>query len=185
MRKAKEMRRLRDRLVGALTLPIPAVPDALFAELITIVEAIRGREIQLLKEEFPHRTASGLWLDLETRDVIVVDRRGTPFHQLGILFHEVWHMLNGDCGTHVVGRAVAARMLSARADVPDLETAVLKVAARTDFSEREERDAEEFALLAVTRCRVWLEGAPDSGPMDRGHVAGRIGMSLGHRRHQG
>ncbi|MCX4904693.1 toxin-antitoxin system, toxin component [Streptomyces sp. NBC_00878] len=178
------MRDLIGQLTDRLRLPVPADPDQLFAALLAIVSEMRGREVQLLMEAFPHQTASGLWLDLPEFDLIVVDKRATPLHQLAIFFHEVWHMLKGDCGNHAVGRTVATRMLSTRADLPELPDTVRKVAARTEFKRREEADAERFGLLAVTRFRVWLEGEPDREATDRGQIAGRIGASLGQRRTQ-
>jgi hypothetical protein len=189
--KAKEMRdlisQMRD-LIGQLGygvhLPAPTDPDRLFEALLAVVSTMRGREVQLVMEEFPHQTASGLWLDLPDFDLIVVDKRATPIHQLAIFFHEVWHMLKGDCGNHAVGKTVATRMLSTRTDLPQLQETVRKVAARTEFRRREEVDAERFGLLAVTKFRVWLEGEPNSGATDRGQIAGRIGASLGQRRPQ-
>ncbi|MFG2348699.1 toxin-antitoxin system, toxin component [Streptomyces phaeochromogenes] len=182
--KAKEMRNLIGQLADGLSLSVPTDSERLFAALIESVSEIRGREVHLIKEEFPHQTASGLWLDLPTHDLIVVDKRATPLHQLAIFFHEVWHMLKGDCGNHLVGTAVAARMLTTRADLPDLQETVRKVAARTEFDRSEEADAERFGLLAVTQFRVWLEGGPNGMAMDRDQIAGRIGASLGHRRPQ-
>lgn len=189
MRTEQEMRRLIERLVGGLQdgrhgLPIPTDPDSLCAALIAVVRDIRGREVVLLKEEFPRQTASGLWLDLASHDIIIVDERAAPVHQLAILCHEIWHMFHGDCGHHVAGAAVAARMLNRRADRRHLRSAVLRVAARSVFDERAEQDAETFALRAVTHVRVWLEGDPARIPSDRTQVAGRIGASLGHRRSQ-
>ncbi|MEU1195234.1 toxin-antitoxin system, toxin component [Streptomyces sp. NPDC005813] len=182
MRKAKVMRRLIDELVDDLGLPVPAEPDDLFVALVDLVSRRTGRELVLLQEEFPYRTASGLWLDLPDRDVIVVDKRATPLHRLAIFFHEIWHMLDGACGHHVPGGTVAGGLLSARADLPRLDETVRRVAARTEFDHREEAAAEKFGLLAVTRFRVWLEGEPDGTPPDRGEIAGRISASLGDRR---
>ncbi|MFF6995227.1 toxin-antitoxin system, toxin component [Streptomyces sp. NPDC008313] len=182
--KAREMRALIGQLVDGLRLPIPTDPDALFAALIASVSEMRGREVLLIKEEFPHQTASGLFLDLPAYDLIVVDKRATPLHQLAIFFHEVWHMLKGDCGNHLVGKTVATRLLSTYTSLPELHETVRKVAARTEFNRREEADAERFGLLAVAQVRVWLEGEPDSTSTDRDRIAGRIGASLGHRRPQ-
>ena len=184
--KAREMRNLIGRLVEGLGLPVPTDPDRLFTALLAALSEMRGREVLLVKEEFPHQTASGLWLDLPDHDLIVVDKRATSLHQLAIFFHEVWHMLKGDCGNHPVGRTVAARMLSTRGDLPALQETVRRVAARTEFNRREEADAERFGLLAVTRFRVWIEGDPNdtATATDRGQIAGRIGASLGHRRPQ-
>ncbi|MET9895029.1 toxin-antitoxin system, toxin component [Streptomyces sp. NPDC006465] len=177
--RAKEMRNLIGRLVVGLSLPIPVDSDALFAALIDRVSEIRGRQVILLMEEFPHRTATGLWLDMPEHDIILVDKRAAPVHKLAIMCHEIWHMVKGDCGHHSPGVSVAARALSGRAD---LRQAVRAVAARTEFHERSEQEAETFALRAVTHLRIWLEGEPDSPSTDRTQVAGRIGASLGHRR---
>ncbi|MER7677432.1 MULTISPECIES: toxin-antitoxin system, toxin component [unclassified Streptomyces] len=180
--RAREMRHLIRRLTDGLALPVPADPDALFAALTARVAEMRGRQIVLLKEEFPQGTATGLWLELPEQDVVVVDRRAAPVHQLAILCHEIWHMTQGDCGHHTSGSRVAARVLSDRADLP---RAVGAVAARTEFNERSEQDAETFALRAVTRLRVWLEGEADGLAADRTRIAGRITASLGHHRSKG
>lgn len=69
------MRNLIDWLADGVSLPVPAAPDALFDALIAVVSDIRGREVVLLKEEFPHRTATGLWLDMPDHDIVLVDKR--------------------------------------------------------------------------------------------------------------
>ena len=183
----KEMRRLIDHLADGLHARGPAVPadaDSLCAALITVVRDLRGRDIEVLKEEFPHRTATGLWLDLPTHDLIVIDKRAAPLHQLAIFCHEIWHMIKDDCGHHVAGVDVAARMLDNNADLRNLKQTVLRVAARSVFDEKAEQSAETFALKAVTQFRIWLEGQPDHLAQDRTRVAGRIGASLGSRRPQ-
>jgi hypothetical protein len=175
--RKKEMRRLIDHVVGNLGLPIPTEPDVLFAALIREVGKIRQREIRLLKEPFPPQTASGLWLRLETYDLVVVDSRATPLHQLAILGHELGHMLLGKCGQHDAAQAVAGQLKSTRGGIDE----ALEVAARTRFDDEDERRAETFALIAVTQTRQYLEGTPFTAPHG---IAGRIGKSLGHRRPQ-
>ena len=83
VRRVRVMRRLVDELVAGIGLPVPTEPDALFDALIRLVSAKTGRELIVLRKEFPHRTASGLWLDLPDRDIIVIDERATPLHQIG------------------------------------------------------------------------------------------------------
>jgi hypothetical protein len=185
LRAEREMRRFIDRLAGELQsgkheLPVPLTAEALCDALIDVVSEIRGRKVMLLREEFPEQMASGMWLDLADQDLILVDVRAKPLHQLAILCHEMWHMINGDCGHHVTGTSVAARMLDQRAGLQDLRGTVVRAAARSEFDERAEQAAETFALKAVTHFRFWLEGEPDS--RDRTRVAGRIGASLGSRR---
>ena len=116
------------------------------------------------------------------RDLVVIEERTAPDHQLVILGHELWHMQAGHCGQHVDGAAVAARLLSQDAD---LRETVLRVAARTRFVLSDEQDAESFGLLLASKCRTWLAGSALRGPVRRDHLAGRIGASLGYRGPQG
>lgn len=116
------------------------------------------------------------------QDLVVIEERTAPDHQLVILGHELWHMQAGHCGRHVEGTAVAARLLSQDAD---LRATVLKVAARTRFDLTDEQDAESFGLLLASKCRAWLAGSALRGPVRRDHLAGRIGASLGYRGPQG
>lgn len=176
MNKSKEMRRLAERFTTDLALPMPADPDVLLRELTCLAARERGRKVVLRKEVFPPMTATGLWMETTTRDIIVIDQRAASWHQLVIFFHEVWHMLRGDCGMHLGDSAVAARLLTEDADLAAVAT---NVAARTTFDQQSEKDAERFGLLMRRRLTPWLEGLPDAIASDG--LAGRIGASLGHR----
>lgn len=184
----KEMRRLCGELVGELTLPAPADPADLYSALCEAMSRRRGRPVHYRTAAFPPGTASGLWLDMPERDLVVIEERTAPDHQLVILGHELWHMQAGHCGQHVhvaestVGAAVAARLLNGDAD---LRATVLRVAARTRFDLADEQDAESFGLLLASKCRTWLAGSALRGPVRRDHLAGRIGASLGYRGPQG
>ncbi|TPQ23270.1 toxin-antitoxin system, toxin component [Streptomyces sporangiiformans] len=172
------MRRLCGELVGELSLPAPADPADLYASLCDAMSRRRGRPVQFRTAAFPPGTASGLWLDMAEQDLVVIEERTAPDHQLVILGHELWHMNSGHCSHHVEGAAVAARLLS---DDADLQATVLKVAARTRFDLKDEQDAESFGLLLASKCRAWLAGSALRGPVRRDGVAGRIGASLGYR----
>ncbi|MFD4602721.1 M48 family metalloprotease [Streptomyces sp. NPDC058464] len=188
------MRRLSGELVGELTLPAPAPPQELYRALCDAMGRRRGRRVQFRTAVFPPGTASGLWLDLADRDLVVVEERTVPDHQLVILGHELWHMHAEHCGHDVEGVGVAARLLGAavgggagtgtgtgtEADQAALQAAVQRVAARTRFDRAEERDAETFGLLLATKCRTWLAGSALRGPVRRHDVAGRIEVSLGY-----
>ncbi|MFE6282002.1 toxin-antitoxin system, toxin component [Streptomyces sp. NPDC057877] len=176
------MRRLCRELVAELDLPAPAPPADLYAALCDAMSRRRGRPVRFRTAAFPPGTASGLWLDLAEQDLVVVEERTAPDHQLVILGHELWHMKAGHCGHHVDGAAVAARLLH---DDADLRATVLKVAARTRFDLADERDAESFGLLLASKCRTWLPGATARGPVRRNHLAGRIETSLGYLGPQG
>ncbi|MFJ9589021.1 toxin-antitoxin system, toxin component [Streptomyces acidicola] len=176
------MRRLCGELVGELTLPAPAEPAGLYSALCDAMGRRRGRPVQYRTAAFPPGTASGLWLDMAEQDLVVIEERTAPDHQLVILGHELWHMHAGHCGHDVEGAAVAARLLS---DGADLRATVQKVAARTRFDVKDEQDAESFGLLLASKCRTWLAGSARRGPVQRDRLAGRIEASLGYRGPQG
>ncbi|MCC9705797.1 toxin-antitoxin system, toxin component [Streptomyces sp. MNU76] len=176
------MRRLCGELVGEITLSAPADPADLYSALCDAMSRRRGRPVHYRTAAFPPGTASGLWLDMAEQDLVVIEERTAPDHQLVILGHELWHMQAGHCGQHVDGAAVAARLLSQGAD---LEETVLRVVARTRFDLSDEQDAESFGLLLASKCRMWLAGSALRGPVRRDHLAGRIGASLGYRGPQG
>ncbi|MGP4007257.1 toxin-antitoxin system, toxin component [Streptomyces sp. 4N124] len=171
------MRRLCGELVAELTLPAPARPEDLYGALCDAMSRRRGRPVHFRTVAFPPGTASGLWLDMADQDVVVVEERTAPDHQLVILGHELWHMKAGHCSHHVEGAAVAARLLS---DEADLEDTVRRIAARTRFDLTDEQDAESFGLLLASKCRTWLAGSSSRGPVQRDRLAGRIEASLGY-----
>lgn len=162
------------RLSRVDRLPTPVVPGDLFAALCEGMSLERGRPVQLRTVAFPAGTASGLWLAMDDRDLVVVEERTDPGHQLLILAHEFGHMVRGHSGHPLDGAGVAARLL---ADDGDLRETVAHVAARTHMAEPEEREAEAFGLLLSTRCRALLEGRPAR----RDGPGGRIEASLGYR----
>jgi hypothetical protein len=179
------MRRLCNELVGGLTLPVPAPPRELYRALCEEMSLRRGRPVHFRTAPFPSGTASGLWLDLTDRDIVVVEERTAPGHQLVILGHELWHMQADHHGHHVGGVAVATRLLADDTDQAALQAAVQRVAARTRFELAEERQAETFGLLLASKCRTWLTGSALRGPVQLDDVAGRIEASLGYPGPQG
>ncbi|MFI5684180.1 toxin-antitoxin system, toxin component [Streptomyces sp. NPDC051636] len=180
------MRRLCGGLVAELTLPAPARPHDLYTALCEAMSRRRGRPVLFRTATFPPGTASGLWLDMTDRDLVVVEERTAPDHQLVILGHELWHMQADHSGHHVDGVGFAAsRLLGDAPDQAALEATVHRVAARTRFDLAEERQAETFGLLLASKCRTWLAGSSLRGPVQRDDVAGRIEASLGYLGPQG
>jgi hypothetical protein len=175
---AKEMRRLCGELVEELSLAAPARPADLYAALCRAMSGRRGRPVRFRTAPFPPGTASGLWLDLADRDLVVVEERTAPDHQLVLLGHELWHMSAGHHGPHAGGAALAAPPPS---DDAGLGTTVHRVAARTRFDLADEKEAESFGLLPASRCRGWLAGPGSRGPVRREGLAGRIEASPGYR----
>ncbi|MFH0518934.1 toxin [Streptomyces sp. M41] len=162
MRTNREMRRLADALIGPIRVPVPADPEALFQAVVDSAVQWRGRPIVVHRAVFPPHTASGLWLERERHDDVVVDERAAVWHQIVIFCHEVWHM-HRQCADGTGGRT----------------------AARTDFSLADEQEADRFGMLMGRRLRTWLEASEDSvfaaGQGDAHDIAGRIGAALNYR----
>ncbi|MET7285309.1 toxin-antitoxin system, toxin component [Streptomyces sp. NPDC005573] len=176
------MRRLCTGLAGELTLPPQTPPLELYGALCEAMGRRRGRPVQFRTAAFPPGTASGLWLDMTDRDLVVIEERTAPDHQLVILGHELWHM-QADHGTHqYTGPAVqgAARLLDEETDGAALRAAVHRIAARTRFEQTEEREAETFGLLLAAKFRARMTGSALRGPARRDDLAGRIEASLGY-----
>ncbi|WP_455355979.1 toxin-antitoxin system, toxin component [Streptomyces sp. SYSU K217416] len=175
------MRKLADGLALSLenSLEVPADPPEVFQALCDQMSELRQRPIELRIMPFPREAGtSGLWLAFEDRDMIVVEENTKPEHQLVILGHELWHMQAGHCHNHGGGAAMAARAL---ADGTDWERVVQTVAARTEFQEDDENQAENFGLLLGSKLRSLMSGPRARGPVRRNAVEGRIEMSLGYR----
>ncbi|WP_030181172.1 hypothetical protein [Streptomyces violaceorubidus] len=175
MRTRKEMRRLADALIDPIQVAVPADPEVLFEALVASVSAWRGREVVVHRAAFPPHTASGLWLERDSHDDVVVDERAAVWHQIVILCHEVWHMSRR--------RAEEGAQAEDRAGGPRRP-----VAARTDFSLAEEQEADRFGMLMGSRLRTWLDASTDSvfaaeggGPASPQSLAGRIGAALNYR----
>ncbi|MER7044794.1 hypothetical protein [Streptomyces jumonjinensis] len=195
------MRRLREELARALEEAGPAGPEDVFAALCAHLGERRGRPVVLHLVDFPPQTASGLYLDMADRDVICVQAGTHPLHQLIIFGHEVWHMMagHGHAGSAAVARSAPKPPTHGPqrpGDAPDahgvppgrrapdahgagLTAAVQSLAARTDFRQAQEAEAETFGLELGAQLRTWLERTPDPAP--RSAVAQRIQDSLGHR----
>ncbi|MFJ2511916.1 toxin [Streptomyces griseoviridis] len=154
MRTRREMQRLADTLITPIQVRVPADPEELFAALVASVGAWRGREVVVHRAVFPPHTASGLWLERDDHDLVVVDRRAAPWHQLVIFCHEVWHMHRGAAG-----------------------------GARTDFTLADEQEADRFGMLMGGRLRDRLTppAGPTARDTDPTGLARRIGAALDHR----
>ncbi|WP_229869113.1 toxin-antitoxin system, toxin component [Streptomyces inusitatus] len=171
-------------MARSLRLRVPAEPFLVFTALAGVLSALRRREVRIVFVHFPPETVSGLWADRGDHDLIVVEERVPPQHQLVIAGHEIWHMHAGHRGGHADGAAAAARALVPAEAVPDgvaLREAIEDAAARSGFAGSEERAAELFGLLLGTELRPLLEEDPALAGAPPHGVADRIGASLGRR----
>lgn len=197
---ARTMRRLVNRVVGKLE--PPTRDDDLLPALGQALSEVRGRPVRLRKEVFPPETASGLWIDADDFDLIVIEKNTDPDHQLVILGHESWHMFAGHCGAATAHGPAAARALgqstaaalqdlvaravqSAAVDLPptDRMDASLHIAAlRSDSVVHEETEAEIFGVRFATVMQAALEEARTAAGLEG--IAGRIQVSMAHRWHR-
>ncbi|MGW6795663.1 toxin-antitoxin system, toxin component [Streptomyces chartreusis] len=173
----------------ARTVDPPAEPTVVFEALCQAMSDRRdGRPIKLIIRSFPEELANthtGLWLDLEDHDLVIVEERLAPDHKLVVLGHELWHMHAGHCGHDLDGNAVAAR--AALTEHVDWETAwemARSVAARAHSHTADELAAETFGLRVSKTLSPWL-ASPDNPRHLDDAVARRIGASLGYTGLQG
>ncbi|MEW2402803.1 toxin-antitoxin system, toxin component family protein [Streptomyces sp. NPDC046862] len=121
-----------------------------------------GRRVELRFERFPDEIeVTGLWLEFQDFDLVIVEERAEAVQQLVILGHELWHMHAGHCHHHVAG-AAAVRALAGE---PGWREHALAVAARNGSHEADEREAEDFGHRLAADLRTWMAG---SGPGDQG-----------------
>lgn len=154
MRITRAMRSLSDDLRAATRLTPPAGAAEIIGSLCTAYGRVRGgRRVEFRFAAFPPDTASGLWLGMEDRDLLVIEERTRPEHQLVIASHELWHVDEGTCDRHGPGMAVAARLAGAHGSLSDLLTShrglgsvVRQAAARADSEDPAEVRAETFGL---------------------------------------
>ncbi|MFJ8590394.1 toxin-antitoxin system, toxin component family protein [Streptomyces sp. NPDC093598] len=132
-----------------------------------------GRPIQLRFERFPDEIeVTGLWVEFQDFDLVIVEERAEAVQQLVILGHELWHLHAGH-GHHQKAGAAAAH---AFADRPGWDDAALAMAARNGSRERDEADADAFGHRLAAGCRALLPGGrgPDA-PLEP------VQRSLGYR----
>lgn len=185
-RLEQEMVRLCDELYAGLGEPAPRDITELIDRIAVHLTAYRGdpgRPVRIVRRDFPQGLGivSGLWLDAETEDIIVVAKSTSPFHALVILGHEIWHMIKGHCGTYTLGAQVATRLIGDDVLTPaDLDEAVRLVAARTHAAGGDEAEAEQYGRMLGRRFRHLLE-TDSTRPTLQGPAA-RIQASLGNGR---
>ncbi|MFJ8085237.1 toxin-antitoxin system, toxin component [Streptomyces sp. NPDC096205] len=188
------MKKLLSELVdGVSHLQAPVKAEVLCRELCGVMARRRGKPIEFRTSSFPPGTASGLWISLGDRDLVVVEKRTQPVHQIVITGHELRHMDQGHCSRHLVQGAAATRLLSHEPDLAATVEAILSVAGRhspivadqsgspEDEYVEHEKDAERFGILLATRVGLMLDGEPEA----HDPLADRIQMAFGYRSPRG
>lgn len=152
----------------------PADVRELCHALCAEVSARRGgRPVELRFERFPDEIeVTGLWVEFQDFDLVIVEERAEAMQQLVILGHELWHMHAGHGHHHTAGTA-AAHALAGR---PGWKDIALAVAARDGSRERDEAEADDFGHLLAAAFRPLLSGTGGADvPLDP------VQRSLGYR----
>ncbi|MEU0249258.1 toxin-antitoxin system, toxin component family protein [Streptomyces sp. NPDC006235] len=166
-RRGAAMRRLAAELAAAVRAreQVPDGARSLCRALCEEMSARRGgRPVELRFERFPDEIeVTGLWVEFQDFDLVIVEERAEAVQQLVILGHELWHLHAGHGHHHGAGAAAA----HAFADRPGWDAAALAVAARNGSREWDEADADAFGLRLAAGCRALLPGGrgPDV-PLD-------------------
>ncbi|MDX3537719.1 toxin-antitoxin system, toxin component [Streptomyces sp. MB09-01] len=168
MRTTRAMRRLGGDLLADARLTPPAGAAEIIGALCTAYGRRRGgRKVDFRFASFPPDTASGLWLEMDARDLLVIEEHTRPEHQLVIACHELWHVDEGTCDSHGPGMAVAARLTDGadgrgggltellQSDT-GLGTVVRQAAARADREDPAEVRAEIFGLYLGKLLKPYL-----------------------------
>ncbi|KOU57255.1 toxin-antitoxin system, toxin component family protein [Streptomyces sp. MMG1533] len=152
----------------------PAGIRELCAALCEEMSARRGgRPLELRFERFPDEIeVTGLWVEFQDFDLVIVEERAEAVQQLVILGHELWHMHAAHTHHHAAGTAAA----HALTDRPGWKNVALTVAARDGSREQDEAEADDFGhrLAAVFRPLLSRD-ADTSAPLDP------VQRSMGYR----
>jgi hypothetical protein len=128
-----------------------------------------GRPVELRFERFPDEIeVTGLWVEFQDFDLVIVEERAEDMQQLVILGHELWHMHAG----HTHHHAAAAHALAGR---PGWDSVALTVAARNGSREADEAEADDFGHRLAAAFRPLLSGRDGQAPPDP------VQRSLGYR----
>lgn len=147
-----------ERLLEETDVPTPFAID----EFCRRLAEQRGRPITLVPlGRTDQALASGAWVELADRDVILHDAETTPYHQQLIVAHEVGHMLCNHYPNSAFAHEVAGLL-------PSLDPALVqRILSRADYTRQEEQEAEVFATLLLRRA----EGLPNEAPAGQAEQA--------------
>ncbi|MET7613297.1 toxin-antitoxin system, toxin component family protein [Streptomyces seoulensis] len=171
-RPARAMRVLAKELaseVAALPEPPAGVREVCRALCAAMSARRGGRPVELRFERFPDEIeVTGLWVEFQDFDLVIVEERAEAVQQLVILGHELWHLHAGHRHHPPLGPATLAL-----ADGSGWEGAALTVAARDGSREDDEAAAEDFGHRLATLFRPHLGRSAE--PLDL------VQRSLGYR----
>ena len=144
-----------------------------------------GRPVELRFERFPDEfEVTGLWVEFDDFDLVIVEERAEAVQQLVILGHELWHLHAGHrhhpvgpAATHALARwddETLSPGLSA-----SLERGGTPIAARNGSREADEAEADDFGHRLAALLRGRLAGGDGERPLDP------VQRTLGYRGRRG
>ncbi|MDH6134293.1 hypothetical protein P3T37_003695 [Kitasatospora sp. MAA4] len=159
-------RRLRRRCEAVLQAFGP-IPSFSVETVCTRLSALRGRPLHLLPlpEGAAAAGACGLWLATDAQDYIFFEQQTSRPHQEHIVLHEIGHMLFDHPGLELLDGLLPSDRLGS----PELARRLL---ARTDYTTRQEQEAEMLASLIRT-----VATEPGHGPDESGEWEAALGLS--------
>ncbi|MET9907458.1 toxin-antitoxin system, toxin component family protein [Streptomyces sp. NPDC006476] len=170
-RRVSGMRELTAELRAAVRArPRPPADAAELCRALCEAMSLRrgGRPLELRFERFPDELeVTGLWVEFQDFDLVIVEERAEAVQQLVVLGHELWHLHAGHSHHHVAGTALAGRR--------DWSDTALSVAARDGSRAADEAEADDFGHRLAAAFRPFLSGPVADAPLDPVH------RSLGYR----
>ncbi|MEV1083809.1 toxin-antitoxin system, toxin component family protein [Streptomyces sp. NPDC050211] len=131
-----------------------------------------GRPVELRFERFPEEIeVTGLCVEFQDFDLVIVEERAEAVQQLVILGHELWHLHAGHRHHHGIGTA-AAHALAGPRGWDDL---ALTVAARNGSRQTDEAEADDFGHRLAAMFRPFVAGEGGEASPDP------VQRSLGYR----
>ncbi|WP_075661657.1 toxin-antitoxin system, toxin component family protein [Streptomyces acidiscabies] len=122
-----------------------------------------GRRVEVRFERFPDEIdVTGLWVEFQEFDLVIVEERAEEVQQLVILGHELWHL--HDRHRH---RHAAVDALSGWEGVP------LTAAARDGSRKVDEAEADDFGHRLAAAVRPYLR--PEDGELVPGTAQRLLG----------
>jgi hypothetical protein len=183
-RRVAGMRELAERLGDAVrSRPRPpADAHELCRALCEEMSVLRGgRPVDLRFERFPDEIeVTGLWVEFQDFDLVIVEERAEAVQQLVILGHELWHLHMGHAHRHPSTANAFAQEpgWNSSAGQPGWDSsAALAVAARN--GSREADEADDFGHRLAAALRPALPGRGGGAPPDP------VQRSLGYRGREG
>ncbi|MGF1425711.1 hypothetical protein [Kitasatospora sp. LaBMicrA B282] len=175
-----------------LTIPQPFDLE----EFCASISEQRGRPLVLLPLDGPRDPdmPCGIWLGLDTADMIFYEGSAAPLLRTQIVLHEISHMLLGhrtpdfdadDSATAAV-RAEAARIRATTARTPVDEELGLdsdrirQLLGRTRYDSAQEHDAEHLATLILERASRNEAVLDATTPQHAAGVVDRLNTAFGH-----